>query len=67
MNGQSKDNSGTLWPNLKRKSPKHPSYVGAVQIDGKKYRVSGWWNWSEKNTQDYLALSFSPEEKDGAE
>lgn len=60
MNGQSKDNSGTLWPNPKKKAgDRRPDFTGAVTVNGKNLRVAAWSQYSEKQGVDYLSLSFT--------
>jgi hypothetical protein len=65
VNGQSKDNSGTLWPNPKKKEgDKRPDWTGAVTVNGRNLRVAAWWHESRKQGGDYLSLSFTePQEK----
>jgi hypothetical protein len=67
MNGQSKDNSGTLWPNPKKKEgDKRPDYTGAVTVNGVNLRVAGWSNYSEKQGVDFVTLKFTePQKKEG--
>jgi len=35
-------NRGAMWPNIDRMSEKHPDFNGSLDVDGKKYWVSGW-------------------------
>lgn len=59
---ETKDNSGSVFPNKEKKSDNHPDYSGSVRIDGKDYWLSGWRKISEKGTA-WLSLAFKA--KDG--
>ena len=54
------DNNMTavLFQNTERKSDKHPQWKGHVEIDGRKYWVSGW----ERMTKRGDAISLKIEE-----
>ena len=40
--GYDNTNRGAMWPNVERVSEKHPDFNGSLDVDGKKYWVSGW-------------------------
>lgn len=50
-----KTNTGAIWPNKNRKTDKHPSHTGSVNVDGVEYNVSGWVGDKTKNQP---SLSF---------
>lgn len=51
-----KENSGSLFKNLTKKSDNHPDYNGKVNIAGQTLEVSGWVK--ESNGKKWLSLSF---------
>lgn len=56
-----RDMSGSLFPNKKKESEKHPNLTGSVMVDGVEYYVSGWTK--EGNNGKWISLAFKP--KDG--
>lgn len=52
-------NRGTLFPNDKKESEKHPDYKGDFNIDGVNYWISAW----EKEGKRGTFISFSVEKK----
>lgn len=60
-----KDNTASLFQNTyKEDGDKKPNMTGTGMIDGKKIKVSAWWNES-KSGKKYLGLTFSPFTDDG--
>jgi len=54
--------TGSLFKNANKTSPKHPDYTGKVRINGKIMRIAGWRKTISKgpHTGDtYLSLKFS--------
>lgn len=49
-------NSGILFPNFRKNSPKHPDYQGTGTIDGKPKRISAWKRTGKKG--EFLTLAF---------
>lgn len=57
-----KPNSGSLRPNAKKTSDKHPSAKGSANIGGVDYWVSAWTNTDQETGEKYWSLKF--EQKD---
>lgn len=55
---EQKDNTGSLFINEKKDSPKAPFFTGTCKVDGNVWRVAGWKRES-KNGKNYISLSFS--------
>ncbi len=49
-------NSGILFQNSKKEKPNHPDYKGEIDVDGKKYWLSGWKKQGAKGP--FLSLSI---------
>jgi len=61
-----KPNTGTLWTNSKKESPKHPDMTGDSLINGKQYRIAGWFATDDQGNKrldrdgnPFMNLSFS--------
>ena len=48
-------NKGALFPNQDKKTDKHPSMTGKMNVEGKEWRLSAWSNVS-KQGQKYLSI-----------
>lgn len=59
MSYKQADNTGSLFVDKDRKSPKHPTHTGSFFLDGCKYQISAWENTS-KSGQKYLSLKINP-------
>ena len=59
---ESKDMSGGLFKNDKKKTDNHPDYNGNIVINNTKYYLSCWVNESKKGLT-YWKLSASEEQK----
>lgn len=35
-------NRGSIWPNKKKESDKHPDFTGEVNVEGREFWVSAW-------------------------
>ena len=57
---EQKDNSGSLFPNERKETDKHPDRTGTALIDGKEYWVSGWIKDGKKGK--WLSLAFKPKD-----
>lgn len=58
------ENTGTIFPNLYKKSEKHPDFKGSINIAGVQYELAGWNKQSQKTGADYLSIKVSlPEDK----
>ena len=58
MSYETKENTGSLFPNDKKKEDKHPDYTGKVMVAGKLMQVAGWINES-KAGKKYMSLKLS--------
>ena len=58
MSYETKENTGSLFPNGKKKEDKHPDYTGKVMVAGKLMQVAGWINES-KAGKKYMSLKLS--------
>ena len=58
MSYETKENTGSLFPNDKKKEDKHPDYTGKVMVSGKLMQVAGWINES-KAGKKYMSLKLS--------
>jgi uncharacterized protein (DUF736 family) len=54
-------NRGALFKNEKKKSDKSPDFTGKLNVDGKDYRLAGWFKVSKGGLR-YTSLSVTPEE-----
>jgi hypothetical protein len=50
--------SGSVFPNQKKTSDKHPDFTGRCLIDGRTYWVSAWNKESGKGP--WVSLAFKP-------
>ena len=53
-----KDNSGSLWKNLKKEKESHADYTGNVMINGTEYWLKGWVN-ETNDGRKYFGLTFT--------
>jgi len=54
---ETKDMSGSLWPNKEKQSDNHPDFKGTVKIGGVEMWINGWRKRT-KNGDQYLSVSF---------
>jgi hypothetical protein len=57
-------NSGLLFQNDRKKEKNHPDYKGEIDVDGKKYWLSGWKKQGAKGP--FLSLSIKPKDASAA-
>lgn len=55
-------NSGALFKNDKKETPKHPDYRGEINVNGETFWLSAWLKKSKKGTS-FMSLAVS--KKDG--
>jgi hypothetical protein len=55
------NNTGAIWGNKDRKTDKHPTHTGSLNVEGVEYRVSAWVGDKSKNQP---ALSFKIQKKE---
>ncbi len=53
-------NSGALFKNDKKETPKHPDYRGKINVEGTEYWLSAWVK-DGKNGK-YMSLSVTPKD-----
>lgn len=56
-------NRGSIWPNDKKETEKHPDFTGSLNVGGKEYYVSAWKR-KEGASPKAPSLSFSIKSKD---
>ena len=54
-------NSGALFANDNRKTDKHPTHTGTINVDGKDYWLSAWVKESKAGRR-FFSLSVKPKE-----
>jgi hypothetical protein len=54
-------NTGAIWGNKDRKTDKHPTHTGSINVEGVEYWVSAWVGDKSKNQP---ALSFKIQKKE---
>jgi uncharacterized protein (DUF736 family) len=59
---EQKDNTGSLFVNVEKRSENFPDYSGSVRIEGADWWISGWKKTS-KDGKTFLSLSVK--RKDG--
>lgn len=59
---QTRDNSGALFKNTRKKKETHPDFTGECTINGREYYVSGWARTSKDGSTRYTSLAFKPKE-----
>lgn len=59
---EQKDNTGSLFANVEKRSENFPDYSGSVRIEGADWWISGWKKTS-KDGKTFLSLSVK--RKDG--
>lgn len=58
-------NKGALFPNRDKKTDKHPSMTGKLNVGGKEWKLSAWSNTS-KQGQKYLSIvAQEPQDNNG--
>lgn len=59
----SNENRGSIWPNSKKETEKHPDFTGTLNVEGVEYWVSAW---KRKPTDDpkrpSLTFAIKPKE-----
>ena len=58
MSYETKENTGSLFPNGNKKEDKQPDYPGKIKGGGKLMQVAGWINES-KSGKKYMSLKLS--------
>lgn len=50
---ETRELTGSLFPNTRKTQPNHADHQGTVKIDGKEYWISGW-----NKDKGYISLAF---------
>jgi len=61
MSNYDNTNSGAIWPNKQKKTDKHPTHTGSINVEGVEYWVSAWVGDKTKNQP---SLSFKIQKKE---
>ena len=56
---KTRDNSGAMWKNKRKKTENHPDFTGECLIGGQAYWLSGWARESAQGNR-YTSLAFKP-------
>jgi len=56
-------NRGSIWPNDRKETDKHPDFTGSLNVEGRDYWVSAWKRRPDANPKA-PSLSFSIKAKD---
>lgn len=59
---ETKDNTGSLFPNKKKEKDTHPNITGNAMVDGKEYWVS-IWSKRDKNGNPWHSMAFTPKDQ----
>jgi hypothetical protein len=57
------ENSGALFLNSSKwieQGKGRPDFSGEAEIDGKRWRISGWKKQSKRTGMDFISLAFQP-------
>ena len=57
---EQRNNSGVLFRNDKKETPKHPDYKGNITVDGTDYWLSAWIK--EGKSSKFMGLALSPKD-----
>jgi hypothetical protein len=60
---ETKDNTGSMFPNDRKESANHPDAKGSAMIDGVEYWVSGW-NKKTQEGKGWRSLAFTRKDQD---
>jgi hypothetical protein len=60
----SNENRGSIWPNKKKETEKHPDFTGSLNVGGHDYWVSAWKRKPDASP-NAPSLSFQVKLKDG--
>lgn len=66
MSDYDNTNRGSIWPNKKKETDRHPDFTGSVNVDGVDYWVSAWKKGSNAK-ENAPSLTFSVKRKDEQE
>jgi hypothetical protein len=58
---EQRNNSGVLFRNDKKETPKHPDYKGNITVDGTDYWLSAWIK--EGKSGKFMGLALSPKDE----
>jgi uncharacterized protein (DUF736 family) len=56
---EQREDSGSLFKNLKKNSEKSPDYTGNGNYRGETFRIAGWIKTSRDGSKTFLSLKFS--------
>ena len=63
---EAKPDTGVLFKNMKKDSPKHPDYKGNMLLGGQEYWLSAWINEvrsGERAGEKYMSIKFNQKEE----
>jgi len=59
----SNENRGSIWPNKKKETEKHPDFTGTLNVEGVEFWVSAWKRKPDANP-NAPSLTFTVKPKD---
>lgn len=63
MSDYDNTNRGSIWPNDKKETDRHPDFTGSLNVEGTEYWVSAWKRKPDANPKA-PSLSFSVKAKE---
>lgn len=59
---ENKPDSGSLWPNKRKVTAKHPDMTGTLDVGGVQYWINAWSKTAPTSGQEWLSISIQPKD-----